>query len=267
MPGVDRSAKVSISFAQMYTDRRGSGPARSAEHLVYDYLQAEILSGRMPAGSAIRQEEVAKQLSLSRIPVRDALRHLAAEGFVTVEANRRVVVTLLQPNELSELYEIRSVLEGLAARHAATRLTDAEIDHLAWLAKRMDQTEADRDEWLPMHEQFHDLICAGCRMPRLIQEARRMRKSLQPQVRVLILQSGVAELQTSHHSDLVAAIRPRDPARAEKAMREHVQQAAIDIISAIENTSKQVCVEQAGGPPKRRSGKKRLDSQLVHPSN
>jgi DNA-binding GntR family transcriptional regulator len=250
----------------MYTDTRDSRPARSAEQLVYDYLQAEILSGRLPAGSAIRQEEIARQLSLSRIPVRDALRHLAAEGFVTVEANRRVVVTLLQPNELSELYEIRSVLEGLAARHASKHLTDAQFDQLAWLAQRMDQTEANRDQWLPMHEQLHDAICASCGMPRLIQETRRLRKSLQPQVRVLILQSGVAELPTNHHSDLVKAIRPRDPEKAERAMRQHVQQAAIDIISAIKDTSKRVRVEPTIHSQPRRSAKKRLDTRIKEPT-
>jgi DNA-binding GntR family transcriptional regulator len=250
----------------MYTDRRDSGPARSAEQAVYDYLQAEILSGRLPAGSAIRQGEIAKQLSLSRIPVRDALRHLAAEGFVTVEANRRAAVTLLRPDDLSELYEIRAALEGLAARHAAKHLTDSEIDHLAWLAQRMDQTETNRDQWLPIHEQFHDLLCAGCRMPRLIQETRRLRKSLAPQVRVLILQSGVAELPTNHHRDLVKAIRPRDPARAEEAVRQHVQQAAVDIISAIKNTSKQVGVENTTSSRTRRATRKRIESPLAEPT-
>jgi DNA-binding GntR family transcriptional regulator len=250
----------------MYTDRRDSGPAGSAEQAVYDYLHGEILSGRLPAGSAIRQEEIAKHLSLSRIPVRDALRHLAADGFVTVEANRRAVVTLLQPKDLLELYEIRAALEGLAARHAAERLTDAEIDHLSWLAQRMDQTEANSDQWLPIHDQFHDLLCGACGMPRLIQETRRLRKSLQPQIRMLMLGSGVLELRTSHHSDLVKAIRPRDPARSEQAVRHHVQQAAIDIISAIEKTSKQAGLKRRATPAARRSLKKRPDSRLTEPT-
>ena len=247
----------------MYTDRRDSGPARSAEQAVYDYLHGEILSGRLPAGSAIRQEQIAKQLSLSRIPVRDALRHLAADGFVTVEANRRAIVTLLQPKDLSELYEIRAALEGLAARHAVKRLTDGELDHLGWLAQRMDQTEANSDQWLPIHDQFHELLCTACGMPRLIQETRRLRKSLQPQIRMLMLGSGGLELQASHHRDLVKAIRSRDPERAEQAVRDHVQQAATDIISAIEKTSKQMGLKRGAVPRARRGAKKRSEAQVT----
>ena len=218
----------------MYTNRHDpASPPRSAVQAVYDYLLAEILSGRLAGGSSIRQEQVAKQLQLSRIPVRDALRHLSAEGFVTIEPNRRVTVTLLQREDLTELYEMRAALEGLAAWHAVKRLTDPEIGHLQWLAARMDQAETSGDQWLPIHDQFHDLVCVASGMPRLVQETRRLRKCLQPQVRLLILQSGVAELQTSHHKDLVKAISARNASRAEQAFREHVRQAAKDIISAI----------------------------------
>ena len=219
----------------MYTKSHlKAGPPHSAASDVYDYLQDEILSGRLPGGSSIRQEEIAHRLSLSRIPVRDALRHLAAEGFVTIESNRRIVVTLLRKDDLRELYEMRAVLEGLAARHAAHRLTESDFCHLAWLAESMDRSGAVGDQWLPVHDQFHDVICGASDMPRLIQETRRLRKSLQPQVRLLIVQSGGAELPSSHHRNLVKAMRTRDPDHVERAVKEHIREAAAEIISAIE---------------------------------
>lgn len=210
-----------------------AGPPGSAVRNVYDYLQDEILSGRLPGGSSIRQEEVAKRLSLSRIPVRDALRHLAAEGFVTIESNRQITVTLLKKDDLRELYEMRAALEGLAARHAVTRLTHSDVSHLAWLAESMDRSGSIGDRWLPIHDEFHDLICSASGMPRLVQETRRLRKSLQPQVRLLIVQNGGAELPSSNHRDLVGVIMARNPERAERAIKEHIMEAAAEIISAI----------------------------------
>jgi DNA-binding GntR family transcriptional regulator len=221
----------------MYTKNvPNAGPPGSASRKVYDYLQEEILSGRLPGGSFVRQEEIAKRLSLSRIPVRDALRHLAAEGFVTIESNRQIVVTLLEKDDLRELYEMRAALEGLAARHAVSKLTDSDANHLAWLAESMDRSGSIGDRWLPIHDQLHDIICSASGMPRLIQETRRLRRSLQHQVRLLIVQNGGAELPSSHHRDLVQVIIARNPERAERAIKEHIMEAAAEIISAIDNS-------------------------------
>jgi DNA-binding GntR family transcriptional regulator len=232
----------------MYT-KIHSGPPPSAARDVYDYLLEEILSGRLPGGSFIRQEQVAKRLSLSRIPVRDALRHLATEGFVTIEPNRQILVTLLKREDLRELYEMRAALEGLAARHAASKLTESDARHLEWLAESMDRSGAIGDQWLPIHDQFHDIICSASGMPRLVQETRRLRKSLQPQVRLLIVQNGGAELPSSGHRELVQQILTRNPERAEQAIREHVLEAAVEILSAID-VSKEVRGSKGGDLPK-----------------
>ena len=214
------------------------GPPISAERAAYEYLLGEIFAGRLQGGCGIRQEEIAERLSLSRIPVRDAIRHLVGEGFLTLESNRRVTVTLLEANDLLELFQMREVLEGLAARHAAKHITDQDIEHLTWLAERMDQDESAGDRWLPAHEEFHEFLCSRARMPRLAKEITRLRRRLQPQVRMLIEMNGVAELAGSSHLDLVDKIKERDPERAEKAIREHIVHAARDIIKAVDKSIK-----------------------------
>jgi DNA-binding GntR family transcriptional regulator len=78
------------------TARTSSARRFSAERAAYEYLLGEIFAGRLQGGCSIRQEEIAERLSLSRIPVRDAIRHLVGEGFLTLESNRRVTVTLLE---------------------------------------------------------------------------------------------------------------------------------------------------------------------------
>lgn len=202
--------------------------------------------GGWRGGSAVRQESVAAHLGLSRIPVRDAIAHLAASGLVSYEANRRVVVTVLKEKDLSELFEMRAVLEGLAARHAAPKLTQEDFDQLSWLATRMDQTETLENQWVPTHHEFHDLLCRRAGMPRLAREIARLRQAVEPYVRVLISLHGAAELGASRHNDLVDSIRNRNPDGAERTVREHIMEASRQIVATI-RTSRLAEAPAAGG--------------------
>lgn len=221
----------------MYTNMRSPHePAPTAEWTAYDYLRHEILSGRLPGGTPLRQEAIAAKLRISRIPVRDAMRHLIAAGLVTIESNRRAIVTLLRESDLSELFQMRAVLEGLAARHAVAHLTDEDIDRLTWLAARMDRIESIAEEWMPVHDEFHEILCNRSGMPRLAAEINRLRHRVEPYVRVLITLHGAAELRMSRHKNLIAGIRDRDPDRAEQAVREHVTQASREILTSIKTS-------------------------------
>lgn len=213
------------------------GPALSAERTAYEYLRGEILSGRLAGGSPIRQEAVAAQLGMSRIPVRDAIAYLAASGLVTYEKNRRVVVTVLREADLVELFEMRAVLEGLAARHAVMKLSRADFDQLSWLAARMDQTESSEEQWIPTHNEFHELICRRAGQPRLEGEIQRLRQSVEPYVRVLINLNGAAELRFSRHNKLVNEIlQDCTPGNAERLVREHIEQASRAIAASIRSS-------------------------------
>ncbi len=221
----------------MYTKSHSAdGPARSAEQVAYEYLRDGILTGWLPSGTPLRQEDIAARLGLSRIPIRDALRLLAARGLVTFEANRRAVVTLLQESDLSELFEMRAVLEGLAARHAVGHLTEQDLDRLAWLANRMDETEATGDLWMPSHDEFHELLCDRSGMPRLAGEIKRLRQRVEPYVRILIMVHGAAELKLSRHDSLLGVLRSGDPNQAEQALRGHVMQATREIRASLRSS-------------------------------
>lgn len=221
----------------MYTlIRNGDGPQQSAERTVYEYLHGAILSGRLPGGTPIRQEEIAALLGVSRIPVRDAIRHLAAAGLITFESNRRAVVTLLKEDDLSELFAMRAVLEGLAARHAVANLTGDDLNRLVWLAEQMDQKDSTVDLWMPVHIEFHEFLCSRAGMPRLAAEINRLRQRVEPYVRVQIALHGAAELRLSRHGAVVKGIRGRDPERAERIVRDHVMQASREIRATIRSS-------------------------------
>lgn len=216
----------------MYTNMR-DGPPPSAEWVAYSFLRTEILTGRLTGGTPIQQQGVATRLGISRIPVRDALRHLIAEGLVSAESNRRVVVTKLGDKDLFELFAMRAVLEGLAARHAMSALTKTDFERLKWLAARMDETETASDVWVPMHREFHELICRRSGMPRLVREIDRLRRSVEPYVRVLIALHGAAELRVSRHRTLVTKLRDANADRAEELCRAHVLAASQQIMRTI----------------------------------
>jgi DNA-binding GntR family transcriptional regulator len=236
------------------------GPAFSAERNAYEYLKGQILTGELPAGAALRQEEIADKLKISRIPVRDAIRHLAAGGFVTFETNRRVTVTMLNEADVSELFEMRAVLEGLAARHATKALTDADITRLTWLADQMNNAETMVDQWMPLHHEFHSVLCEAAGMPQLAKEIRGLEQRLQPHVRILVEVHGVAELRLSRHDSVVRAIRRRNPDIAERALRKHVLEALREIQASICFSRKKssISVDELDGSARKSKTRERI---------
>src|ERR687895_1868086 len=99
-------------------------------------LEEAIVSGEIPPGSVLRQEHLSEQFQVSRTPVREALRRLAALGLVTFEPNRGVRVRMLAREELREAFLVRAELESLATEIAATRMTDDALAELDTAQKR-----------------------------------------------------------------------------------------------------------------------------------
>jgi DNA-binding GntR family transcriptional regulator len=134
-------------------------------------LEEAIAAGIIPAGTVLRQEQLSREYDVSRTPVREALRRLAASGLAEFVPNRGVRVRTLDRNEWSELYRVRSALEGLAAEMAALRITEAQLEDLAVAerrfaaatdALRQELAPAEREshtfEWLQANQSFHDVI-------------------------------------------------------------------------------------------------------------
>lgn len=213
---------------------------KTAQEQAYWFLREEILAGRLPGGSRVDVEKVARALGLSRMPVREALRQLDAEGFVTIRPNRGAVVTELTPAEVLEVFEMRAVLEGLAARAAVPNLDGEALEDLARIRERMDRHRGDPARWIRLHSEFHDYICRRSGRPRLIAQTALLRQTIEPYLRVHIGAYESEELLGSEHGSLLEVLRQRDPARAEAAMREHVERAAASVVEF---------VKTAGPPP------------------
>ncbi|WP_439599174.1 GntR family transcriptional regulator [Falsiroseomonas sp.] len=197
-------------------------PSESAQKLCLAHLRGEILSGRLAPGERIRPEAVATQLGLSRMPVREALHQLDAEGLVTLRPNRGAIVTLLRRQDMAEIFEMRALLEGLCARHAARCARPADLEELDAEAQALRRVAHDPSRWTDRHEAFHDRLCRLGERPRAAAEARRLRLLLRPLLLGYAATERDPETLGHEHEVIVDALRDGDGRRAERLLVAHV---------------------------------------------
>jgi DNA-binding GntR family transcriptional regulator len=206
----------------------------SSERRAYEAIRRGILAGDWPGGQHLGAADLAHQLGISRTPVREALRRLAAEGLIEAFANRGAFVAEISAGDIDEVFEIRALLESHAAARAATRLAEADIAALAASTECMEAAAGPvRDLALltRANEAFHAAIIAAAanrRLGRLIASVVR----LSWVARTFSIYAP-ADLQRSiaHHREMIAAFRARDAAWAGAVMQSHIR-AARDVFRA-----------------------------------
>jgi DNA-binding GntR family transcriptional regulator len=153
---------MTMSAIEQGEIRQVSGPNALTER-----LRQSILSGELAPGTPLRQGELSTRFGTSRIPIREALRHLAAEGLVTMHANRGFVVTALSLHQVLELLEIRIALECRALRLAIPNLVEEDFSEAERILSTYDAM-ADPSEWADMNWRFHKLLYTPCYLERLL---------------------------------------------------------------------------------------------------
>src|SRR5258708_3324470 len=143
------------------------GPATSTPDVISERLRRAIISGELEEGLQLRQEELAIQFGTSRIPIREALRQLEAEGWVTIYPNRGAVVSTLSLAQVLEMMEIRIALECRALRLAVPNMVDEDFQEAESILSIYDK-ERDPSNWAEMNWRFHKLLYAPCHMERLL---------------------------------------------------------------------------------------------------
>lgn len=202
----------------------------NAQKKAYALIRDKIASGEYPGDSPLRPEQIGKVLGVSRMPVREAILQLEAEGLVTIGPNRRPIVTSRTPADIVELFEIRIALESLAAERAVSRMGGPHVAELSGLLGRMEKAAGDPRAWTVLHDAFHDAIYEAAGMPRLLGEIRRLRHSTQPYVLMHINLYTVPEMPGSEHAALIEVVRKRDPDLARSAMADHIRDVAAGIV-------------------------------------
>lgn len=198
---------------------------RSRADFVYDSLRDAVSDGRIAPGERVREEEVARNLGVSRTPVREALQRLQQRGLLVLGAGRGLVVAHLSQQQVIELYAMRQILEGSAARFAATHATPDEIAILYQLQEELKAAEGDPLLHTNLNRQFHQAIYEAAHNRYLMQTLDSLLDSF------ALLRNTTFRLphrQRDSHDErrrIIAAIEKRDPDLAEKEAREHILQA------------------------------------------
>lgn len=198
--------------------------SNSLPTLVQRELERMILAGDLPAGSKLRETEVATMLGVSRGPVREAFRALEESGLVRLEKNRGVFVRQITIGEADEIFEVRAVLDEFAGRRAAQKATPAQVGELRALVERMEKAVArgDVDTYHATNVAFHDRIIELAGNPKLTFVYRRLVNELHLHRRAALSQTGILPVSMHEHRTIVDHIAARQAAAAGRALYQHV---------------------------------------------
>lgn len=216
-------ADTSNATAFEIFDPAGSHP-RSRADFVYETLRDAISDARIAGGERVREEEVARNLGVSRTPVREALQRLQQRGILVLGPGRGLLVAQLGHEQVVELYAMREILEGSAARFAAMNASPAEIATLYKLQEELRTAEGDDMLHITLNRRFHQAIYEAAHNRYLTQTLESLNDSF------ALLRSSTFRLpDRRRNSDderrrIITAIEKRDPELAEKEAREHILQ-------------------------------------------
>jgi DNA-binding GntR family transcriptional regulator len=200
-----------------------------ASDRAYSTIREMIMSGEMAPGDALGEEALAERCGVSRTPVRDALRRLEADMLVTRSETQRSFVADWSLDDVADLFELRAMLEGHAARRAAERMSDSALQALracnAALRKAVTVSPPDVDRFLEYNREFHALVLEAAGSRKLVSLLASVIE--QPVVWRTAHHYGEEELRRScsEHEELLAAFARRDGGWAETIMAGHIRRA------------------------------------------
>jgi DNA-binding GntR family transcriptional regulator len=206
----------------------------TAEEEAYKYLLDAICKGQYCTGDRLIAEDIATDIGMSRMPVREAFRRLAAEGLVTLRPNRGAIVSGLNIDEMHEVFEMRSALEGLAIRVAVPKITPRHLNLLERLLDDMDDFRDDSAEWISRHRAFHEYLCSLSGRPRLMRQITALYSVIEPHMRLWLQHAEKPLSARQEHSVILDALRAGDAAVAERVVREHIESTVTELVRFLE---------------------------------
>lgn len=200
--------------------QRGAGFVDQA----YAVLRSAIVEGRLPPGSRLSVPEIARQLDISRSPVREAIARIEHEGLAESISHRGAVVVDIGLDDLIAIYDLREVLEGLAARLVTRAPAPSLLDELEanWAAHRSAVESGDVETHMVLDAEFHRLVREAGGNARLADNLRQLQGQIRVAMSTTVARRGGMHAALAEHRDLIDAIRGGDEAVAESVARQHI---------------------------------------------
>ncbi|MBW1690450.1 MAG: GntR family transcriptional regulator [Deltaproteobacteria bacterium] len=213
----------------LHTNRGNPAPIRpiKKENLgsqVFEQIKGMILRGEIPPGRRIIESEIALSMGISRTPVREAVHKLEAEGFLTPLPKGGYAVRGLTISDIEDTFDIRSILESFAGYLAAIRHTDEELSSLEEKLEEFQRYlgRGDLRKLPKINTDFHELLYALSRSPRLIKIIHGLRDEIYFLRKIILNSEKMANLSNKDHREIVDSIRKREAKKAERLLREHI---------------------------------------------
>lgn len=225
-------------------------PRTSLTSAVADRLREMIIRGEIQEGEQLRQDALAADLQVSRIPVREALRQLEAEGLIKIIAHRGAVVSSLSSEEIEELFEMRAVLESHVLALSIPHLTELDFKQAEAILETYEKAlwkEGDVGSWGHLNSQFHAKLYSRANRPHFMSIIRQINNNGERYTRLQLYLTRSFERAKKEHRMLVELCRKRDVKAACEFLEQHIQTAG----RALKETLEQRRAESQSNSPGR----------------
>jgi DNA-binding GntR family transcriptional regulator len=215
-----------------------SNPATTVAFTLAERLRADINEGHWPPGAALRQEDLAERYGTSRIPVREALNLLGADGLVTIEPNRGAYIARLTPAEVDEIFDLRVMLESAALAAALPSHTAKSLLRLESAQAQL-ELEDSRRGWIEGDRAFHDALYGPSGRDRTLGLVRALRIQVERYGLPLLTPGTRRNEWAKEHRALIAAVRAKNEERAIEMLTRHLRETQGAVRSATSSSFKE----------------------------
>ncbi len=198
---------------------------KTRTQLVVEILREKILSGEISAGQPLRQAALADELNVSRIPVREALLQLEAEGLVIFEPHKGASATELNLDQVDELFELRAMIEGDLLTASLANITDEALAQATDILINLDSAlgkENAANTWSELNSDFHNCLYSGANRPQTANLVNVLNKNADRYIRMHLLWAGGISKAGPEHAELLAFCKSRDIDNAVAKLKQHI---------------------------------------------
>ena len=224
--------KLRDSEAGAHTIKRQSVPETVAAS-----LRNRIVSGEFKDGEQLRQDAIASEYDVSRMPVREALRQLEAEGLVRLQTHKGAIVTTLSPKEVGELFDLRVLLEADLLQQAIPNMTEADLAESEAVLRRLETAYTQRDisDWGALNWHYHRSLYMAADRPQTMSLALTINNQTDRYVRLQLLLTGEFERAEREHRELLLLCRAGNAELAVPFLRRHILDTKGELLHAMQN--------------------------------
>jgi DNA-binding GntR family transcriptional regulator len=203
--------------------------------MITNALRSAILQGRYQSGEPLRQDRIAAEFGISKIPVREALVQLRTEGLITFSPNRGAVVSELSHEEVDEIYTMRIALEAKALERAIPALRPADLIRAQAVLDIVD-TEDDQSRWSELNWEFHAALYQAARMPRLLTTIEMLHNNVARYLVIYLKKLGAQPVSQNEHRAILDSIRHRKAKRAVDQLQQHLERASKRLVGFLKKS-------------------------------